>query len=105
MQFRTHNDDPNIDMNGTALVGTIQATRAQITRVFGESLGAGDKTFFNWIIQFENGVIGTVYDWKSGVEPGPNQLMTWHIGGHDRRAAELVHAAFREGLSLNVKAA
>jgi hypothetical protein len=97
MKFKTHNDtDADIDVNFTSLQGYIQATRAQLEKVFGiADCQIGDRTTTEWQVQFENGTVATLYDWKEERAPGMTESYNWHIGGVDRQAVERVHDAFR----------
>jgi len=99
MQFKR-----NAEMNGTFLQGGVTAPYSKIVGVFGEP-EAGDeyKCAFTWSMEFEDGTVATLYDWKETSlynpdYPHPDTLkvrsaVDWHIGGHDKRAVERVLAA------------
>jgi hypothetical protein len=82
-------------VNGTHLQGYVTTTRRALEQMFGEPLDySGDdflsdgKVTTEWLIEFDDGVIATVYDYKR-YEVGPPALdesYTWHIGGHDSEA-------------------
>lgn len=99
--FRTHVAGP-IDIQGTSMQGSIQATMKELTRAFGNpQASAHSRSTTCWDILFEDGTVATIYDWGkdewSGA-PRPDSVVFWHIGGKDRRAVYLVHQQFR---SLN----
>ena len=48
----------------------------------------GDKVTREWILQFSDGTVATIYDWKQ-LET-PMEYYPWHIGGMSQRAVELV---------------
>lgn len=73
-------------INGTHLQGYIVATLDQIEDTFGEPvLGDGYKTTTEWSIEFEDGTIATIYDWKRDSAPTYGQTIEWNVGGftHD----------------------
>ncbi len=72
--------------NGTSLQGYVRTTYAQLVALFGEGVGAGDKTTAEWILEFDDGTVATIYDWKELETPmGP---YNWHVGG--KRGAMVV---------------
>lgn len=110
MNFQTHNDaDLNMD-NTSWTLSTIQATKEQLVKTFGEPMEQGDKVQFLWIIKFADDTLATVYDWKMP-ELADTDLINWNIGAvmsdANGRAVSAVHDAFREahGLSVRSKAA
>ena len=87
--------DWTTEVSGTHLQGYVTTTRRALEQMFGEPLDySGDdflsdgKVTTEWLIEFDDGVIATVYDWKryeSGA-PALDETYTWHIGGHDSEA-------------------
>lgn len=95
--FLTHLNKPTIDVTGTHLQGTIQASLTQLFVVFGAPLKAlpgGDNINYIWHLEFADGAIATVYDWNRACT-GPHERVTWNIGGKSIEAVGLVHDAFR----------
>jgi hypothetical protein len=85
--FLTHNDQ-HIDVNGTCLVGHITAHYSELVDVFGNPTeGDGYKVDAEWKIEFEDGTVGTIYNWKNGPnycgEHGklPEFNTDWNVGG------------------------
>ena len=99
MNFHTHNH-AIVNDHLTMLQGSIQATRAQLIRAFGEPLqGLSSRVLNDWKIQFDDGTVATIYDWKT--DPFPDdEPYNWRIGGKTHRAVELVHQAFRKAHGL-----
>jgi hypothetical protein len=98
MEFMTDvRDGISIDSNGTSLRGEIRTTRAHLTEVFGEPhvWPEGDKVTLEWIIQFSDGTIATIYDWKRYElgTPDLHEVEDYHIGGNDFTASLLVKEA------------
>jgi len=82
MQYRTHNDTKNIDVTGTSLRGTIDCSFDQLVKAFGMPMfdtSGDEKVKAEWHIEFDDGTIATIYDWKSLIDPEKNT--DWHIGG------------------------
>jgi hypothetical protein len=107
--FTTHNTCAAlIETNGTCLCGYINATRAQLEKVFGapveydEQDGDG-KVTTTWDIQFAEGTVATLYDWKRYEQGAPkdDEVIDWHIGGRGDGSVLLIHEAFRVALGLS----
>lgn len=81
---------------GTHLVGYFDATRQQIEDVLGTPTflcnEEWEKVNIEWGIQFEDGTVATIYDWKrySKKELLPNEMYRWHIGGTGINAVKRV---------------
>ena len=82
------------EVDGTHLVGYVETTFAELVKTFGEPHygESGDgKTTAEWALQFYDGTIATIYDWK---EPKtPKKKYDWHIGGHTDYAVVFVKLA------------
>ena len=89
MEYKTHNQDDLINTNGTHLIDTIDLPYGEIEQAFGKpATGDFDKVQAEWVIQFEDGEVATIYDWK---ESCPYWSVTdWHIGGRNAIAVERV---------------
>lgn len=99
MNFHTHNQAV-IDDHLTMLQGSIQATRAQLIKAFGEPLqGLSSRVLNDWKIQFDDGTVAAIYDWKTDPLPD-DEPYSWRIRGKNHRAVELVHQAFRKAHGL-----
>ena len=84
------------EMVGTSLQGQFpEGTRYKdLVKVFGEpQLGESidDKIQAEWVGKI-NGLVFTIYDYKS--EVNPKQNTDWHIGGNHAMTADLVKAYF-----------
>ena len=104
MKFKTHNDTKTIQIGGTSLKGILRSSYLELVRVFGQPLTQNlDKSDAEWEIEFEDGTIATIYNWKNGRNYlGEDGLPTfligeWHVGGHGdtTRALGLVHSAIK----------
>lgn len=77
--------------NGTSLQGYVTTTFEKLNRIFGEPLypNSGDgKVICEWVIEWEDGTISTIYCWKVGKVP--TEEYQWHIGGYSQKAVEYV---------------
>lgn len=81
--------------NGCSNTGKITATFETLVKLFGEperlkqSDGDDDKVQVEWVIEWEDGTISTIYDWKwYGVEP--ESIVEWNIGGLNYKSAAYV---------------
>ena len=87
MKFTT---DANI--NGTSLKGYLVASYDELVKAFGQPVFGGDKVNVVWELQYEDGTVATIYDWK---EPAvPMGRYAWHIGGKSQAAVDLVNDTF-----------
>jgi hypothetical protein len=81
------------EANGTSYMGSIQTTYSYLISKFGEpvSLKSGDgKVNCEWVLKFDDGVVATIYDWKTGSIP--MDKYDWHIGGRTSKALEYVRS-------------
>jgi len=99
MKFKTHNEN-FIDINGTSLVGEIKANYGDLKAIFGAPTdGDGYKVDAEWEVEFENGTVATIYNWKNGKNyngasgTAKTKITDWHIGGNDQEAVSLVKQA------------
>ncbi len=85
------------DINGTSFKGSVVTTYAELVKVFGEpddgpnDLDA-DKVTCCWRLQFEDGTIASIYDWKTNSTPYGKY--EWHIGGKSTAAVDRVLETF-----------
>lgn len=88
------------EIAGTSLMGYTETTRAELVRAFGEPIeyGLGDKVTIEWGLEFPDGIIATIYDWKRYEQGAPalDESYTYHVGGHSKEALVLVDQALRE---------
>lgn len=75
--------DPSIDVNFSSLKGKVSASFYDLVRHFGEPVydSYDYKTQCQWTIQFEDGIIATIYDYKMGNIP-VDQIGYWSVGGY-----------------------
>lgn len=88
--------------NGSHLQGYVDVGYDQLVATFGEphSDGDGYKVQAEWELEFEDGTVATIYDWKQGDNyngPGegisPQGIRDWHIGGFCKLAVTRVREA------------
>ena len=79
-------------INGTSYKGEVSITYSELVSIFGKPTSGPnsdlDKVTCEWCLEYEDGTIATLYDWKTGHTPFG--LYEWHIGGHDYTAVERV---------------
>ena len=94
MQYATAPQDL---MMGTSLIGYVTTTRDHLEATFGQpyEYGTGDKVTTEWVLQFSDGTVATIYDWKRYEEGAPylDEMYNWHIGGADNTAEARVTEA------------
>lgn len=95
----TVENDDMININKTSRKGNIQASQANLEKVFGKPTikGSDNKTTAEWFLQFtitenddEQYIIATIYDWMQN-DFNYEEEITWNIGGHTFEAVEMVY--------------
>ena len=80
MNTFTTNDSAS-KMNGTHLQGYIETRYDHIVERLGEPEHTSGKTNVQWLIEFDDGLVASLYDWKlNNLPTGPYR---WHVGGHN----------------------
>ena len=93
--MKTHNES-FIDTNGTHLQGYVMASYHTLVGTFGQPQGSdGYKVDWEWDIEFPDGTVATIYNWKNGPNYGhsltrPEDIKEWNVGGHNNQAYENV---------------
>lgn len=83
---------------GSGLVGMIRADYKTLCEVFGKEHSDGDgyKIDAHWDLEFSDGTVATIYNYKDGknylgAEGKAKQNITeWHVGGYGDEAYTLV---------------
>ena len=91
-KFKTHNDGIDWKVSiGTGLLDYLTIPYDIIVKTFGEpGESDGYKVDAEWEIEFEDGNVATIYNYKSGKnylgEKGipTKDIKEWHIGGRKR---------------------
>lgn len=106
MKYITHNDaGANINTNCTHLQGAIVCTFAELIGTFGNPMKDGFddyKSDAEWEVQFEDGTVATIYNYKNGKNYCGDQgqevweITQWNIGGHVPDAVACVRQAVKE---------
>jgi len=99
MNYITQNQDFTINAktSGTHLVGSIETTYKNLVKMLGEPMfGDGEKVQAEWVLEFDDGTIATIYDWKESISV--QRVTDWHIGGFNDEAAEHVQDLFQESV-------
>lgn len=93
--FFTHNEK-EINVSGTSFVGYVNTTYSKLFEKFGEPFDDGYKTDAEWEIEFSDGKVATIYNWKNGKNYNGSEgldlddITEWHIGGFDNSVVERI---------------
>lgn len=83
-------NDWSHDVAGTSLRGYIDTDYATLCSILGKGIPEyGDKTTQEWILEFDDNTIATIYNYK--LDYTPIDRYSWHIGGKSSRVVDLVH--------------
>jgi hypothetical protein len=95
MEFQTHRDK-DIQTNYSSLKGYINTSYDSLVEKFGKpipSTKCSDKSDAEWVIEFEDGTVATIYNYKDGFNycgrhdgTHKKDITDWHIGGFDENA-------------------
>ena len=88
----------DICVNGTCLVTEIIVGYDILVSKFGPPISTTDayKTDAEWDIEFEDGTVATIYNWKDGKNYCGDRglevedIKEWHIGGHNNKVGEWI---------------
>lgn len=88
-----------VKIEGTFGVGKVETDYNNLVDKFGEPQTGDNQVQAEWDIQFVDGTIATIYDYKIGPQYlGPEEgipmreVTTWSIGGKSKWVAKLVNA-------------
>ena len=102
INYQTHND-VIIKISGTSFLGDIGLDYYDIVSRLGRPQdGDGYKVDAEWNIEFDDGTVATLYNWKNGRnycgEDGLDlhQIDEWHIGGFNSDAIDRVYKLFKK---------
>lgn len=94
--FLTHNEK-KINVSGTSLIGYVNTTYSKLFEKFNEPTnGDGYKIDAEWEIEFPDGEIATIYNWKNGKNYmgsegyEVDEITYWHIGGFNNSVVERI---------------
>lgn len=100
MEFKTHNQK-HVAIHGTSLQGYLYMPYSALKKAFGKpNTGDQYKIDAEWDIEFSDGTIATIYNYKDGKsylgKDGipKTQITNWHIGGKSQEAVYKIHAYF-----------
>lgn len=88
----------NEKLNGTHGAGEVEATYAELVETFGPPFDGPDddidgKMTSFFIVEFNDGTVATIYDWKTGADYTIRERMVWNVGGHSKRSLAAVTGA------------
>lgn len=100
MKYQTHNDK-QIEISGTCLQGYCPpcTTYEKLVELFGQPTTADEyKIDAEWIIEFEDGTIATIYNYKTGKNYCGDEGLDvedmsgddWHIGGSNSKSVDKI---------------
>ena len=95
--FYTHNDKNDIVVYGTCLQGAIETSYAKLKKILGKPHNGDEyKVDAEWDIEFEDGTVATIYNWKNGKNYkgkyglSKTKITDWHIGGYNSKVLDKV---------------
>ena len=77
--------------NETSLRGYVKTNLETLIKKLGEPIrdhSGDDKVSCEWIIDFGDNTVATIYDWK--MKETPTETYNWHIGGKGINVVEKV---------------
>ena len=91
---------------GTSFSGYIDISYAELVEQLGNGIGGSDdnKVEAQWVIQFGNGQIATIYNYKDGRNymgldgKDKEDIRDWHIGGRGQAVLKSVSELFPKSI-------
>ena len=90
-------NEKTINANESFLVGHLTVSYSTLVEIFGQpNEGDGIKTDAEWVVEFEDGTVATIYNYKNGMAylgrygSEVEDITKWNIGGHKKIAATLI---------------
>jgi hypothetical protein len=89
-QVEMNSDESPINIDGTSLVGEMECSFYDIYDTFGRPHGGDEyKIDAGWDIEFVDGLVATIYNYKNGLNYSSDgtqltDITEWHIGGKDK---------------------
>ena len=74
----------------------MNTTYSKLFEKFGEPFDDGYKTDAEWKIEFSDGKVAAIYNWKNGKNYNGSEgldiddITVWHIGGFDNSVVERI---------------
>lgn len=92
----------NTSIQGTSHKGYVCTTYDKLVKTLGQPKGgsADGKTTCEWHIEFADGKVATIYDWK--VNNTPKDLYDWHIGAKTHGALDHLEEVLLERVVSSV---
>jgi hypothetical protein len=92
------------DTNGTSFHDTIiNCSVVTLKKVLGEPTyeqnDGSDKVNFRWEMETESGDVFTLYDWKEYRSISVNEVIEWHIGGHNKQITDQAKSEIIEAIA------
>jgi len=92
-----------VNINGTSLMGYVKISYKNLVKAFGKPTSqkpsGDDKVRIRWSIEFEDGTVATIYDWKNygkSVKWVKENYTEWHVGGKNQYAVDKVLDVLQE---------
>lgn len=105
MQFKNLKRGEYSKINGSHLVGRVNVTYQDLIQSFGLPHGSdGYKSDAEWALEFEDGTIATIYNWKNGKNylgthgSSLNDIEEWHVGGFNQDSVDRVMDTIKTGV-------
>ena len=102
MGYQTHNDI-NIKTSGSSYMGCLKLNYYDILNKLGGSQESdGYKVDAEWSVEFDDGTVATLYNWKDGRNYcrgqglDLHQIEEWHVGGFSLEAFIKMEELFKE---------
>jgi len=109
--YRTETDPELMNFDGSCYQGEMFAKYHRLVELFGQPHDFFDdyKCDAEWYVEFDDGVIATIYNWKNGRNycgfdaPHVEDIVEWNIGGFSIEAARRIQQLCKpEPLDQNI---
>ena len=108
MTYKTHNDDNEIVALGR-YQESINCDYKILKKLFGIPIEGSDKTDAEWYIEFDDGVLSHIYNYKDGKNylgskgKPKTKITDWHIGGLSIESVNHINIVLEEYNKIEIR--
>jgi hypothetical protein len=90
MVKHTRKSSGGTSFHGTTIKTTVGKLKELFPNSYYEQNDGSDKSNYDFTLETSTGDVFTIYDWKTYRPIGDNEMVSFHIGGHNSTVTEQV---------------
>jgi hypothetical protein len=88
MVKHTRKSSGGTSFHGTTIKTTVGKLKELFPNSYYEQNDGSDKSNYDFTLETSTGDVFTIYDWKTYRPIGDNEMVSFHIGGHNSTVTE-----------------